>query len=46
MASRTAGDASSAPSFVVRIFESLVVESLVAVRGRDSEGAIIFMDDL
>ena len=41
MASRTAGEASSARSFVVRI-----VESLVVARGRDGDAAIIFMDDL
>jgi hypothetical protein len=46
MASRTAGEASSARSFVVRIVESLVVESLIVVPGRDSDAAIIFMDDL
>jgi hypothetical protein len=48
MASRTAGEASSVRSFVVRIFEGLVVESLmvenlVVVPGRDSDAAIIFM---
>src|SRR5947209_17178478 len=41
MASRTAGEASSARSFVVRI-----VESPVVAPGRDSDAAIIFMDDL
>jgi hypothetical protein len=41
MASRTAGEASSARSLVVR-----VVESLVGAPGRDSDAAIIFMDDL
>jgi hypothetical protein len=41
MASRTAGEASSARSFVVRF-----VESLVVAPGRDSDAAIIFMDDL
>ncbi len=41
MASRTAGEASSARSFVVRI-----VESPVVAPGRDSDAAILFMDDL
>jgi len=41
MASRTAGEPSSARSFVVRI-----VESPVVAPGRDSDAAIIFMDDL
>jgi hypothetical protein len=41
MASRTAGEASSARSFVIRI-----VENLVVAPGRDSDAAIVFMDDL
>jgi hypothetical protein len=41
MASRTAGEASSARSFVIRI-----VENLVVAPGRDSDVAIVFMDDL
>jgi hypothetical protein len=40
MASRTAGEASPARSFVVRI-----VESLVVAPGRDCDTAVIFMDD-